>query len=44
MMGAGIVEVDSALHQPEAEDFGIESNIRLHIPSDRGDVMDSVTA
>src|SRR5690242_720385 len=37
-----IVEVDRALHEPEAEDAGVEVDVTLRIAGDRGDVVDAL--
>jgi hypothetical protein len=41
VVGLGIVEVDGALDQPEAEHAGIEVQVALGITRDGGDVMDA---
>src|SRR5688572_13949936 len=39
VIGAGIVEVDGQLHEPEAEDLRVEIEIALRVAGDRRDVM-----
>src|SRR5687768_14602828 len=41
VIGAGIVEVDGQLHEPEPEDLRIEVEIALRVAGNRRDVMQS---
>ena len=42
VIGAGVVLVDAALHQAQAEDAHVEVQILLRVTGDGGDVMDAV--
>jgi len=42
VVGADIILVDRLLHQPHAEDAGVEIVVARRIGRDRGQVMDSV--
>ena len=41
MVGSGIVEVDGALDEAQAEDLGVEIEVALGVGGDRGYVMES---
>ncbi len=42
VIGAGIVEIDGLLHQPQAEGLGVELDIAARIAGNRGDVVDAM--
>ena len=44
VVGAGIVLVDAALHEPHAEHAGVEVEVLLRGSGDRGDVVEPVDA
>jgi hypothetical protein len=39
--GGRIVEIDGALHEPQAEKIAIEGDVTLRFPGNRGDVVDA---
>jgi hypothetical protein len=41
VVGAGIVEVDGALDQAEAEDLGVEVEVALRVRRDGGDMVEA---
>ena len=41
VVGAGVVEVDGALDEAEAEAFGVEVEIGLRVGGDGGDVVET---
>src|SRR4028119_389780 len=41
VVGAGVVEVDRALHQPQAERAGVEIQVALRVGGDGRDVVDA---
>jgi hypothetical protein len=41
MIGTRVVEVHREFHQAQAQDVGVEIDIRLRITRDRGDMVDS---
>ena len=41
VVGAGVVEVDGALDEAEAEAFGVEVEVGLRVGGDGGDVVET---
>jgi hypothetical protein len=39
VVGVGRVEVDGLLHQPQAQDVGVELDVLLRVAGDHGDVV-----